>query len=387
MSRPAPRTFYEFFAGGGMARAGLGERWRCLFANDFDPRKGDAYRANWGGGDLTIGDVFGLSPADLPGHADLAWASSPCQDFSLAGARAGLAGGRSSAFWGFWRLIEALDDDGRAPNLLVLENVGGLLSANRGADFTAVAEALASRGYRFGAVALDAATFLPQSRPRVFVIATRLAANGLTRPGPAPADSAGVAAAYTRLPAALRAQWLWWRLDPPPARNTRLADLLERDDAVTWRGDAQTAALLGQLSPAHRARLTLACADGRRVVAAVFRRIRVEDGRKVQRAELRLDGLAGCLRTPGGGSSRQMLLVAEAGRVRSRLLSPREGARLMGLPDDYRLPSVKTAALHLVGDGVAVPVVRYLAEQVLEPLLAATGADHASMKTERTAAA
>jgi DNA (cytosine-5)-methyltransferase 1 len=387
MSRPAPRLFYEFFAGGGMARAGLGEGWRCLFANDFDPRKASAYRANWGGDHLAIGDVHALAAADLPGRADLAWASSPCQDFSLAGARAGLAGGRSSAFWGFWRLIEGVDDEGRAPSILVLENVGGLLSANRGADFTAVAEALAGRGYRFGAVALDAADFLPQSRPRVFVIATRLSTEGLTRTGPAPTDGPGVAAAYARLPAALQARWLWWRLAPPPTRNTRLADLLEPDDAVVWRGEAQTAALLAQLSPAHCARLTLAGADGRRVVAAVFRRIRIEAGRKVQRAELRLDGLAGCLRTPGGGSSRQMLLVAEAGRVRSRLITPREGARLMGLADDYRLPAVKTAALHLVGDGVAVPVVRYLAQQVLEPLLASTDAERASTNSERTAAA
>ena len=100
MNRPA-LTFYEFFAGGGMARQGLGAGWRCLFANDFDPAKAAAYRENWGGEDLRVGDVWGLGAADLPGRADLVWASSPCQDFSLAGARAGLAGGRSSAFWGF----------------------------------------------------------------------------------------------------------------------------------------------------------------------------------------------------------------------------------------------------------------------------------------------
>src|SRR5271155_3456544 len=108
MSRGGPLTFYEFFAGGGMARAGLGVGWRCLFANDFDARKAWTYRANWGGEDFRLGDVWSLGPGDLPARADLAWASSPCQDFSLAGARAGLAGGRSSAFFGFWRLIEAL---------------------------------------------------------------------------------------------------------------------------------------------------------------------------------------------------------------------------------------------------------------------------------------
>ena len=77
--------FYEFFAGGGMARAGLGDAWRCLFANDFDPRKARAYADNWGASELRLADVATLRPADLPGRADLAWASFPCQDLSLAG--------------------------------------------------------------------------------------------------------------------------------------------------------------------------------------------------------------------------------------------------------------------------------------------------------------
>lgn len=106
----------------------------------------------------------------------------------------------------------------------------------------------------------------------------------------------------------------------------------------------------------------------------MFRRTRHEDGQRVQRAELRFDGVAGCLRTPGGGSSRQFVVVAEGPRVRTRTLSPREGARLMGLPDSYALPAAATAALHLVGDGVVVPVVRRLAEALLEPLLTPSSA-------------
>src|SRR3569623_804091 len=174
MSR-APSPFYEFFAGGGMARLGLGEGWACAFANDFDPLKAAVYRGNFADAEAHFheGDVWKLSPADLPGRADLAWASSPCQDFSLAGARAGLAGGRSSAFFGFWRLIESLHAEGRAPRTVVIETVSGLLTSHGGRDFAALGEALAGQGYRFGALELDAAGFLPQSRPRVFVIATR----------------------------------------------------------------------------------------------------------------------------------------------------------------------------------------------------------------------
>ena len=141
-----------------MARIGLGDGWRCAFANDFDPVKAAAYRANFADAadHFHEGDVWKLSPTDLPGRADLAWASSPCQDFSLAGSRAGLTGERSSAFFGFWRLMEALDDDRRAPRLIVIENVTGLLTSNGGADFAALGAALGTRGYRFGALEIDA---------------------------------------------------------------------------------------------------------------------------------------------------------------------------------------------------------------------------------------
>lgn len=364
-------TFLEFFAGGGMARIGLGDAWRCLFANDFDTVKAATYRANFpdAAAHFHEGDVWALKPADLPGRADLAWASSPCQDFSLAGARAGLAGGRSSAFFGFWRLMEALDEEGRAPRAIVVENVTGLFTSNGGADFAALCAALQVRGYRFGALEIDAARVVPQSRPRVFVVAAREAPPGLA--GESVFHTRAVRAAHAALPPEVAKDWVWWRLAAPPARNTDLAALLEPDAAVEWHTPAQTARLVGLMGPLHRARLD---AQRGRAVGAVFRRTRIEAGRVVQRAEARFDGLAGCLRTPRGGSSRQAIVVVDGGEVRSRLLSPREAARLMGLPDSYQLPDGVTAALHVAGDGVAVPVVRWLARELLEPLLAPASA-------------
>jgi DNA (cytosine-5)-methyltransferase 1 len=372
MSRAGPFTFYEFFAGGGMARTGLGSGWRCLFANDFDARKAEAYEANFGRADLRPGNVWDLTAADLPGRADLAWASSPCQDLSLAGARKGLSGGRSSAFWGFWRLIEALDAQGRAPRAIGFENVTGLLTSHGGRDFEALCAALAGRGYRFGALEIDAALFLPQSRPRFFLIATR----GTPDPailGGSDFRTQAVTAAFERLPPQLKAAWLWWRLPEPLQRNTALADLLEPDAEVRWLARDKTERLISLMGPAHRRKLDAARAGGGRVVGALFRRTRVEEGQRTQRAEVRFDGLAGCLRTPAGGSSRQFVLVVEGERVRARLLTGREAARLMGLPDDYRLPKSANAALHLAGDGVAAPVVRHLAAHILEPLLASGG--------------
>ena len=166
-------TFYEFFAGGGMARAGLGPSWKCLFANDFDRKKGETYRANWGSDALLVGDVRTLETKQLPGHADLIWASFPCQDLSLAGAGAGLAGARSGTFWPFFALVKKLRAEERGPKLLVLENVCGALTSHGGKDFSAICDALAAEGYNFGALVIDAALFLPQSRPRLFIVAVR----------------------------------------------------------------------------------------------------------------------------------------------------------------------------------------------------------------------
>jgi len=154
--------YYEFFAGGGMARAGLGAGWNCLFANDFDAMKVATYSANWGSDHILCEDVAKLSPSQLPGSADLAWASFPCQDLSLAGDCAGLgraastARTRSGTFWPFWSLMKALEKEARAPRLIVLENVHGALTSNGGRDFAAIGKALSASKYNFGAVVVDA---------------------------------------------------------------------------------------------------------------------------------------------------------------------------------------------------------------------------------------
>ncbi len=375
--RPGMPSFYEFFCGGGMARAGLEPEWACLLANDVDPRKGSAYAANWGAEQLRIADVASLGAGDFPGRADLAWASFPCQDLSLAGAGAGLDGARSGAFWGFCSAMRLLTAQGRAPRLIVLENVTGVLTSKGGTDFAAICEALQGLGYRFGALTIDAAHFLPQSRPRVFFIAIR---RGRSPPAwlvsPAPPShhaSTALRRAAAALPPLLAADWLWWRAPAPPRANLRLADCLDGEpEEARWHSVEQTERLLAALSPASRRDVELARASGEPAVGALFRRTRPdgEGGVRVQ-AEARFDGLAGCLRTPGGGSSRQFLIVVDGVRTRTRLMTPREAARLMGLPDSYALPARATDAFHLVGDGVAAPVVRFLSQHLLLPLAAA----------------
>ncbi len=129
------------------------------------------------------------------------------------------------------------------------------------------------------------------------------------------------------------------------------------------------AALIAKMSEVNLAKVEEAKRAGRKMVGTVYRRTRYQSGEKVQRAEARFDDVAGCLRTPAGGSSRQFVLVVDKGSVRSRLMSARETARLMGLSDDYTLPEKYNDAYHLTGDGVVAPVVRHLAGSILAPLL------------------
>jgi DNA (cytosine-5)-methyltransferase 1 len=373
------RTYYEFFAGGGMVRAGLGPGWRCLLANDIDAKKAAAYALNFGADALRCADVAALTTADLPGQADLAWASFPCQDLSLAGRGAGLRGKRSGTFWAFHRLMEGLRLEGRAPAIIALENVVGLLTSHGGEDFKALVTAMVSLGYRVGAMVINAERFVPQSRPRVFFVCVR---NDIAIP-----DHLFAAAppAWCASPALLKAasaidghtahNWVWWALPEPPARNIGFSDIAEDEpEGVRWHTAAETARIIGMMSPLnraklHAAKLEAATAPGRRIVGGVYRRTRPDGhGAKTQRAEVRFDDVSGCLRTPAGGSSRQVVMVVDSERVRTRLLAPREAARLMGLPDSYRLPANYNDAYHLLGDGVAAPVAGWLGRMVFEGL-------------------
>ncbi len=368
-------AFYEFFAGGGMARAGLGDGWTCLFANDIDTKKGASYATNWGEERLLIRDISKVEASEVPPGADLAWASFPCQDLSLAGSGAGLKGERSGTFWPFWRLVRALNEEQRGPKVVVLENVCGALSSHEGKDFAAIGAALAEADYRFGALVMDAVKFLPQSRPRLFIVGIRSDVRipeGLTTSEPNDFWHPGhLLTAHQKLSIRSKAAWLWWKLPAPPQRHAVFSDLIEdHPEGVKWHTTAETSRLLSLMSPLHRQKVAGAQELGRRIVGGIYKRMREDEkGVRVQRAEVRFDDIAGCLRTPSGGSSRQTILIVDGASIRSRLLSPREAVRLMGLPDAYVLPKNYNEAYHLAGDGVAVPVVRFLAHHLLEPIV------------------
>jgi DNA (cytosine-5)-methyltransferase 1 len=369
-------TFLEFFAGGGMVRAGLGSSWRCLLANDIDFKKAESYRVNWGPDNLIVKDIADINASKLPGRPDLAWASFPCQDLSLAGNYSGLNGKRSGTFWPFWELMRALITEDRGPRVIALENVCGALTSHSGRDFAAIASAFSEAGYRYGAMTIDARLWLPQSRPRLFIIGIRgdLHIPTELHNGPSGAwHSRALIKVHALISRTAQSHWVWWNLPLPPKRSATFTDLLEDPpESVDWNSNAETDYLMSLMNALHREKLRKALEltsrrPNLRIVGGVYRRTR--DGQ--QRAEIRFDDLAGCLRTPVGGSSRQAVVVVEGGKLRSRLLSPREAARLMGLPDTYILPKSYNQAYHLCGDGVAAPIVRHLSAHIFEPILAA----------------
>lgn len=367
-------TFHEDFSGAGMARIGLGPLWECLRACDIDPKKCAAYRENFPGNHLFEGDVGDVSVIKAK-SAQLAWASFPCQDTSLAGGYAGLAGERSGTFWAWWKIVEGMKNAGKPYDVLCIENVRGLLTSNNGTDFAAICEALAKTGYVFGAAVIDAAHFLPQSRERLFIVGIRGGKEwiqGISAVAPNPLwHPQSMLTAHQHLTAKARKSWFWLNPPKPTGKKPSLESIISDDpEGVAWHTKQETSRLISMMSDENRRKLKEQQKKNKRVIGMLYKRTR--NGQ--QQAEIRFDGVAGCLRTAKGGSSRQTVFIVNGNTVRSRLLSPREAASLMGLPKSYKLPEKYNDAYNLCGDGVAVPVVRFLAETVFEPILSAMSA-------------
>jgi DNA (cytosine-5)-methyltransferase 1 len=359
-------TALEFFAGSGLVRAGLAPDFETVWANDICPKKAAVYAAN-ASHPLHLESIEHVAGAPLPA-VDLAWASFPCQDLSLAGNLTGIRKGtRSGLFWEWLRVIDELAAVGRRPPLLVAENVVGFLVAHQGVHFRRAYAALKARGYLAGALVMDTRHFLPQSRPRAFIIAVdqNLPVHDYAQIGPSlpfQPDLLIRAARYVN-----DSDWLWWSVPAPSGHVPTFADLCDRD--APHESTAKTAELRAMLSPANQRKLERALKTGAFVAGTGYRRTRPNArGRKVQRLEIRFDGVAGCLRTPEGGSSRQVVVIVEKGRVRTRLMTVRECARLMGAPDTFQIPGSYNDGYRAMGDAVALPVVRWLTRHLLTPL-------------------
>jgi DNA (cytosine-5)-methyltransferase 1 len=356
----------EFFAGIGLMRLGL-ERANVetVWANDIEPDKRDMYVTNFGDAEFVLGDVRDISGDSLPA-IDIATASFPCTDLSLAGNRRGLGAraaardkdGGSSMFWEFARVLEEMED--RRPSVVLLENVLGFASSHGGRDLRGAVTKLNRLGYSCDLLAVDARHFVPQSRPRMFVI-------GLLDPGPADFLTEH----------ADRPRWVHQlALDTPDARlHARelpllpvgpddLSAIVERlpVDADEWWDENRFERFVDSLSVIQTDRLERLKESRRLVWRTAYRRTR--NGAAMW--EIRADGIAGCLRTARGGSSKQALVEAGEGQARVRWMTPREYARLMGAPR-FQLSARRNQALFGFGDAVCVPVIAWLCEHYVVP--------------------
>lgn len=375
------KEFCEFFAGIGLVREGLSESgWFCTYANDVDPKKRSMYEARFGACDhFHLGDVWNTDEvlARIPNHPFLATASFPCVDLSLAGHYKGIDGNHSSSFFGFAKVLDDLGS--RRPPLIMLENVTGFITSRDGQDFSRAVKQLASLGYWIDAFVLDAKDFVPQSRRRIFIIGL---ADGITLPPHAVRQTKGKWMTdrwQTRLAASGRIRpprlvslmdevelttgWVMLDLPRPPARTTLLADIVDLDDSQEWWNEAETKRHYLMMSDRHKQQVDCLLACGGLHVGSIFRRVRHGSCR----AEVRFDGLAGCLRTPRGGSAKQIVIVLEHGRLRMRWMSPGEYARLQGV-GDFPLTGDRIQLLFGFGDAVCVPVIRWIDRHILTPI-------------------
>lgn len=342
----APWTMHEFFAGSGLVAYGLKDTFSPVWANDISQQKADVYNANFESAHFKLGDIQDVKGQALP-YAHLSWASFPCQDLSLAGAMGGIHAARSGLVWEWLRVLDEMEI--KKPKILLLENVAGLLSSNKGDNYRVLHKALVERGYDCGAFMLNALHFVPQSRPRVFIIAVK-------HGEPIPPELVGDGPCWLHNKAATDLGnsldgWIWWRTDEPPKRSVLLRDIIEK--GVPFDKDSAL-----RLIPKRHMEKLLAQDV---VYATGYRRTRNGE----QQLELRFDEIAGCLRTPEGGSSKQYLVVHENGEVHARLLTVREAARLMGAPDSFVLPGSYNDGYKAMGDAVAMPVAQFIGERFL----------------------
>jgi DNA (cytosine-5)-methyltransferase 1 len=362
-------TVAEYFAGIGLVRMGLErEDWRVVYANDISAKKYAMYQAFYpdSASHYEIADIYNVDPIAIP-RTTLATCSFPCIDLSLAGNMTGIIDGKhSSAFWGFIKVLKTQGD--ATPPMVMVENVPGWLLSNKGMDFRVTVEALNQLGYACNVFTLDAMRFTPQSRMRVFLIGVRGAING------------GIPTLLLQRPASLLSENLrksvqnnldlcWFNLNipnPPPLHRDGLSTIIEQISNADrrWWSNEEVNRHINMMNDAHKARVLQLKQGDSYIYRAFYRRRRID----AQRAEVRDDDLSGCLRTAVGGSGKQFLIRAGKGEIQMRAMTPREYARLQGVPDHYRITVDSIQALTGFGDAVCVPAIQWIAKHVLTPL-------------------
>jgi len=375
-SQISNKTVADFFAGIGLVTLGL-ERagWKTIFALDHDEIKKTSYNHHFKSDHYKSEDIAKVSGHDIPPTL-LAHASFPCTDLSVAGTRGGIHEGESSAFWQFIRILKEMKhaNEGYSPPFILLENVEGLLTSNRGKDLRAILSTLNDLNYRVDLLRIDAANFVPQSRVRLFMIGVQeeivgdMITNELEQTHQLMNSSARPKKIIEYIGENTDLRWYFHSLPNLPERKIALEEIL--DTEAVWWDEKRTEYLFDQMHNRHRKLLERKKGEQKFSYFPSFRRMRVRDGKMRSTAELRTDGIAGCLRTPKGGSARQIIVRAGRGRMDARLFNAKEAALLMGA-DEFRIDTSLSLnkALFGFGDAVCVPVIEWIGTHYFNTLI------------------
>ncbi|WP_208635333.1 DNA cytosine methyltransferase [Micromonospora chalcea] len=373
----APVRAAEFFAGIGLVRTALervkGAQIQVVWANDIKQAKYDAYAANFPDAEdhFVVRDIRRIEASDLPTGIELATSSFPCIDLSLAGNRRGLVGEQSGMFWEFAKIVEGMSP---RPSVILLENVHGFATSHGGKDLEAALASLSKLDYSLDVLAIDARHFVPQSRPRMFIVGIqqdKLPSQALHDVPPV----SDVRPAWVRAIHETHRQTLDMHYIDLPALPEGPRDLdgfVETDVAGDlWWDEGRVEAFVRSLSDVQKARFEALLAGNTISYRTAYRRTR----QGVSVWELRKDGIAGCLRTTGGGSSKQALVRLGRGSKAVRWMTPREYANLMGAHEYKLLAGTPNQQLFGFGDAVVVDVIEWIGNKYLLPVLRPAGTE------------
>ncbi len=159
--------FIDLFAGIGGFRKGFQDAgFKCVFTSEINTQCQQVYETNFG--DKAFGDITQIAPTDIP-NFDILLGGFPCQPFSISGKKMGFEDTRGTLFFDICQIIEK-----KQPSVIVLENVKHLIHHQKGNTFKVIKNALIDLGYNVVHKILNAKDFgVPQNRERIFIIATK----------------------------------------------------------------------------------------------------------------------------------------------------------------------------------------------------------------------
>lgn len=336
---PAAFRFIDLFAGiGGIRMAFEAQGGRCVFTSEWNTYAQKTYLANFPESAHSMaGDITKIDAADIPSH-DVLLAGFPCQPFSIAGVSKKNALGRAhgfadetqgTLFFDVARIIAA-----KRPAAFLLENVKNLISHDKGNTFRVIRNVLEKElGYHIAWQVVDGAHFVPQHRERILIVGFR--------------EKVGFSFADMKL----------------PLHKPILKDILHPQDGTELPESHYTVGTKAEVGSRYTLTPKLwaylqAYAAKHRAAGNGFG-FGLVDGDSVTRtlsARYYKDG--------------SEILVSQGPRKRPRRLTPRECARLMGLPNSFIIPVSDTQAYKQFGNSVVMPVMREVASVMKPHILA-----------------